>query len=471
MKSSFFALLIILSSAFVSEAAEPSSRLQIVGWGDWYNEAKEKTTDAIQGTVKTYNDAKEKATDTIQGGAESYQYLREEQSKLDASFGNVYSNRGWISLLTSPVAVGVYTAVAGGAAAFFVVSTAGSGGAMLAAAGPYITSVGGMVGTTLGVGSGAPAAGLAVLGGGTLSSGGFGIAGGAAVVSAITGFGTGVSTDIALGKASDMINQDPYSKYQYVKVPLSEKGTDRIVELVTRYKEYEEKLINAKDSQAQVEIEKVINNVIRPELQKRLTEEPEHQIDYVNRGILLYNMGNYKEAEKQFRDLLTDVKKPSFLRYMLALTALASEGTQKQRYNAAMMHINKAIEIEPDALEPYLIGMMISDDFNRTQKVLHLANQGIDDIGDSFEIAWVAGESLFENEKHEKSIDFFHIAQKKAPNKAIEAESALYLALAYKNTGDVDSGLKWVEDARGLVEDKNLKIEYYKRFSDGTLYD
>jgi len=143
----------------------------------------------------------------------------------------------------TPFGEKVAVAIAGALA--FTVVTAGTGGAMLGAAGSWITAVGSMVGMAAGVGTGAAAAGLAILGGGTVAAGGFGIAGGAFVVAALTGAATGVITDVSIEVASKMIINAPYRRYEFIKIPLVEAhGSADVKSLVVELKELEESFAN-----------------------------------------------------------------------------------------------------------------------------------------------------------------------------------------------------------------------------------
>lgn len=115
-----------------------------------------------------------------------------------ATFDSFYrqsSNTLWII-----VGAGV-TAVIGGAFIFF------TGGA----ASPAVASVGTWLGGLMGYsGIAATNAGLALLGGGSVASGGFGIVGGTALLTATFTFSTGVVLDYAAGKAVEAYD---YSKF------------------------------------------------------------------------------------------------------------------------------------------------------------------------------------------------------------------------------------------------------------------
>ena len=110
-----------------------------------------------------------------------------------ATFAAFYQPSGVVSWLV----VGLL-AVAAGAAIFF------TGGA----ASPAVAAIGSWVGGTMGLsGAAATKAGLALLGGGSIASGGFGIVGGTAVLTAALTFSTELVLDYSVGTL--------IAKYQY----------------------------------------------------------------------------------------------------------------------------------------------------------------------------------------------------------------------------------------------------------------
>lgn len=102
-----------------------------------------------------------------------------------ATFESLYkesSSIGWIA--------SVVFAVIAAVAIFYSWGTAG----------PIITSVGTWIGNSMGLyGAAATNAGLALLGGGSLASGGFGVAGGTMLLAAAFSFSTDVIVDFSAG--------------------------------------------------------------------------------------------------------------------------------------------------------------------------------------------------------------------------------------------------------------------------------
>lgn len=129
------------------------------------------------------------------------------------SFYKESSSIGWI------FAVGVAGALIAGALIFF------TGGA----ASPIVISIGSWVGGTMGFsGVAATNAGLALLGGGSIASGGFGIIGGTALITVSLAFGTSVVIDytieevVSAYKYSNLIEHS--KKMTTLPLPMNESG-------------------------------------------------------------------------------------------------------------------------------------------------------------------------------------------------------------------------------------------------------
>ncbi|MCK2097631.1 hypothetical protein [Thauera aromatica] len=148
-----------------------------------------------------------------------------------ATFAAFYQPSGVVSWLV----VGLL-AVAAGAAIFF------SGGA----ASPAVAAIGSWVGGTMGLsGAAATKAGLALLGGGSIASGGFGIVGGTAVLTAALTFSTELVLDYSVGTL--------IAKYEYhdlverskdlttLPLPKNTGGLEKQVEALDRFDDVDEK--------------------------------------------------------------------------------------------------------------------------------------------------------------------------------------------------------------------------------------
>lgn len=262
---------------------------------------------------------------------------------IDASFAHLYPDPWWKSWW-GRMAIGVGIAVIAAGALAFTVATAGTGGAMLGAAGSWITGVGSMVGMAAGYGSGAAAAGLAILGGGTLAAGGFGIAGGAFVVAALTGVATGVVTDLAVSQIGDMIAKEPYKRYEFIKVPLLEKrGSQNVRALVSELRELEEKL-NKKDitpQQFSKETQRVSSKLkdMLANACKDLGNDKDKLYNAINAAILFFNNGDYKKTKRCLEKVYPHTRNSSFVSYLYALNELAENNIRKLSSSSILQSI------------------------------------------------------------------------------------------------------------------------------------
>lgn len=366
---------------------------------------------------------------------------------INATFAELYPDPWWSTGWgIAIVSVGVAIATAGAIA--FTVATAGTGGAMLGAAGGWITAVGSTVGMAAGYGSGAAAAGLALLGGGTLATGGFGIAGGAFVVAALTGVATGVVTDMSLDAASKIIINEPYRRYEFIKVPLVEKrGSKEVRKLVEELREIEETAYDNDENKGGFEsetrrvsgllVERLMSACSKPE------ENKEALYDAINGAILSYNLGNDQLANKCIKLVEASADNRSFLNYLSALNLL----TQGD-YESAKTKLYLSINNEPDALQPYILYNMVLTDQGDYRRALEISEKGLDNVSkNNYQLLYSAGESAFRLEDFEEAAKYFEKAYSNVSESLIEADTAMMVAVSYHKAGDSKLGWVWYEKA------------------------
>lgn len=378
---------------------------------------------------------------------------------IDGTFAELYPESWWDST-TATVLMAVGAGVALAVAAVVTVSTAGAGGPMLAAAGSWATAVGSAVGTALGVGSGAAAAGLAFLGGGTLASGGFGMAGGVFVVTALTGMTTGVVADLTIKTAVDKLTNEPYKKYEFIKVPLiQDKGSKAVQKTINRLVEIDEKFAKGKIDQQEY-LKKI--GAIKEDLDSLLkyacqgTAKEKGQVyDAINAAIIAYNTGDSKEVKKcvDFAGWHTESK--SFLYYLSALDALA-----QGEYDSAYKKLQITLGREPSALQPYLLYTMALNDNKKYKKAIDVATRGLELIDDeSYHLLYSRGLSEYYMASYASAAKDFVIAFKNVSNNIIEVDTAMMAAISYLKAGDRENGWKWYKKALDKVDGVDSKDE------------
>jgi tetratricopeptide (TPR) repeat protein len=381
---------------------------------------------------------------------------------VDASFSNLYPDPWWKTSWGGAL-IGVGVALVTAAAIAFTVATAGAGGAMLGAAGSWITSVGSMVGMAAGYGSGAAAAGLAILGGGTVASGGFGMVGGAFVVAALTGVATGIVADLSLKAATELVINEPYKRYDFIKIPMLEKrGSKKIVDHVEELKELEiqlseEKIEPQKFSSETKRISKEMQSYFRSHACRPRARKDKNKIyDSINAAILYFNLGRDKEAEKCIDFVSLHSENSSFLSYLTALNNLA-----ENEYPDAFKDLDIALAREPEALQPYILYTMALSDQENYRKVLKIANDGLRNVSKSnFQLLYTAGEAAFQLKRYGEAAKYFKKAYSNVSEDFIEADTAMMVAISYHKDGDESEGWKWYEKALNKLGKKN---DQYKR--------
>lgn len=390
--------------------------------------------------------------------------------EIEGTFEELYPDPWW-STTWGITAISIGTAVAVAGAIAFTVATAGTGGAMLGAAGGWITSVGSAVGMAAGYGSGAAAAGLAILGGGTLASGGFGMAGGAFVVAALTGAATGVVTDISISVASDKILKEPYRRYEYIKVPLIEKkGSKDVRNIVKEMREVEEKLAKEKIDEKEFKNKTVAlsSQLIdkSSSICKGEFENKDSLYDAINVAIISFNKQDDKRLQICLDSVWPHAKNGSFLSYLGALNLL-SDGN----YEAATKELEVTVAKEPTALQPYILYIMALKDLGEYKKAFKVSKDGLRNVGkNNYHLLFSAGEAAFELNEFETAASYFEKAYKEITEDLIEADTAMTAAKAHYKAGNTKEAWKWYEKALGDLGKKHedFKKEITERWNDIT---
>ncbi|MEA1053189.1 tetratricopeptide repeat protein [Lamprobacter modestohalophilus] len=371
---------------------------------------------------------------------------------IDGTFNELYPPSWWDSTMASVlISIGIGLGLA--VAAVITVSTAGAGGPMMAAAGTWITAVGATVGTAIGVGSGAAAAGLAFLGGGTLATGGFGIAGGVFVVSALTGAATGVITDLTIRTVADELINEPYKRYEFIKVPLiQDRGSKVVQSYVDDLVELDEKFAKGKLESADYskQVSRVSEDLalfLKDACPRKLDNKAQIY-DAINAAIFAYNSGDSNKVKKCITLASYYATDKSFLYYLTGLNMLA-EGDYKDAY----VELKIAIQREPSALQPYLLYTMALSDNEKYKEAVTVATQGLNEIDDDkYHLLYSRGSSEYRLENYESAAEDFVKAYKNVSDNIIEVDTAMMAAVSYLKGGDRKNGWKWYEKALDKVD-------------------
>ena len=388
----------------------------------------------------------------------------------DITFNEVYPPSFWTTAMGKVlIALGFALAFAGATA--FIVATAGTGGAMLGAAGAWFTTVGSFVGGLAGVGSGAAAAGLAILGGGTIASGGFGIAGGVFVISALTGAATGVVTDVVYEKVQDELINKPYKRYEFIKVPLSEEGSDPVVERVEKLAEIDADLedgdINVAEHRKQTKETAGELSLYLKDACDNIGEEEERVFDAVNAAIYAHNTGDGAKVKKCLKVLELHASNGSFLSYLAALDYLADGN-----YQEAFKNLDLAIAREPSALQPYILYTMALNDNKEYRKVVKIASDGLDNVDDdNYHLLYSRAEAYYRLKRYLDAAEDYTEAYDEVSENFVEVDTAMMAAVSYLKGGEIAKGRKWYDKAISKVEGKDdnetekLRVEISERWN------
>jgi len=409
------------------------------------------TTLVVPASAGVYDDIKSAAGTTAQYlKIKAQQTIEKYQSnQIDGSFADIYPKPFFRTTSGKFVLIGG-SAVLVGAIAYF---TAGTG---LASAGPIATWVGTHVGMATGVGSGATAAGLAVLGGGTIASGGLGIAGGLAVIAAISDVGL----MIALDQAADSFPPDLSSsteKYRLLKIPVPKKASDRVLthfEMAEELLEEMEEMTSIQPEYAQkaTEIRNHYNSALT-HLQNIDPNSDDAGYDYIARAVLEYNFMEYEKALLSISEAMKYTKNKSFCGYMLSLIRLTRGDDQALKFAAKLL--DQVSKDDPSAIQPVILQTIVHMDSNEPTTALNKALNGLDQVGDNFELNWRAAEIAFFNvNKYQISAELYEEALSNVTQNEMEAHCKMMIALSYERLNKRKKALKWYQKAIAEIDDK-----------------
>lgn len=335
----------------------------------------------------------------------------------------------WGSIVLVSVAAATATVMTGGATAVPGASYVGS-------------VVGGMMGTTW-------TGGLAALGGGSLAAGGLGMAGGAVVVATVTDVGLAAALESVTPE--DHMQGYGFNKRLTIPLPRWGRGSREVVEIMDRIIELEEDYKNGNIEMINYHLQ------VRENMQEALLQAAtsSSKYDLINAAVMAYDLERFKDAEKflaQAERLFA--KNSSFLYYMRTILALTYGDIEE-----ALANIDKAIEAEPDALEPYLIKTKILFDIERFQEALTTAESGLANYDDeNFQLNYMAGQSAEKAGDLKKALAYFKKALSNTTFNPVEAECKIRIASIYKKLGDTEKARSWREDALGEIEGKKYGV-------------
>lgn len=286
-------------------------------------------------------------------------------------------------------------------------ATVMTGGATAVPGASYVGSViGGMMGTTW-------TGGLAALGGGSLAAGGLGMAGGAVVVATVT--------DVGLAAALESVTPENrmqgygFDKRLTIPLPRWDRGSREVVEIMDRIIELEEDYKEGNIAMIDYHLQ------VREKMQEALLQAAtsSSKYDLINAAVMAYDLERFNEAEKFLAEAeRLFAKNSSFLHYMRTILALTYGHVEE-----ALANIDKAIEAEPDALEPYLIKTRILSDNGRFQEALKTAEVGLERYDDeNFQLNYLAGENAKKLGYFEKALDYFKEALSNTSFNPVESE-------------------------------------------------
>ncbi|MDD3846870.1 MAG: hypothetical protein PHC90_10990 [Syntrophorhabdaceae bacterium] len=376
---------------------------------------------------------------------------------INASFDKIYPKPFFDTKTGKATTAAIFTAVTA-VYLYITIQSAGSGGAILATTPAAVKFIATQIGMLMGHGSGATAAGLAIVGLGSMK-------GGILIIGSLISLGSGVITDIAIDQTIASVKNEPYKRYEYLKLPLLEEGSGDVTTLVKKIKDIEEDYIKGKVSVSNYKY--MIEKEYSPKLINKLKSLPDiittkkEAYDLINRAIFYFNTENYEKSERDFNRALTYAKENAFVLYGIALNNLVNN-----KYNDAFIKLAQCNIREPEALQPYILHIMALKDNGKYQDALLLAKSGLNNIGRKFALAWEAGEISYFQKDYKNAAYYFEMAFDEVDEDMIEAEAARMVALSYKRMSNNEHATKWykkaLKKAEGNKEEKQKIDEIWE---------
>jgi len=333
----------------------------------------------------------------------------------------------WTAVVAVSVVVGIATVYTGGAASV-----------------PGATLIGSLLGSTW-------TAGLAALGGGTLASGGLGMAGGALVIATTTDVAIAGLTSFAIPK-----NNIKGKDYSTLKIPLPTNGKGSKI-VIRTFEEIDELKDKLEDGDISIsEYERLIYNKYVYALEN--VHEYASPYDLINGAILAYNLGKFDESKRYLeRAYRVFPGHSSFVYYQRALLNLVDN-----KIDSAMNNLDKAISQEPGALTPYLLKVQLALDNGQIRVAKEAVEDGLKNYDDdNFQLNYLGGTIAYREDNYKKAIDYYEEALSNTTINEIEAECKMLIAKSYKNLYDSKKADKWYKDALSEIDDDNEKGRKY----------
>ncbi len=395
------------------------------GMGDWIAEK--------------YSDAKEAISDVTDSVSNKMNKEELEPATFDLLYPTPFYKTGvfkWTAVVAVSVVVGIATVYTGGAASV-----------------PGATLIGSLLGSTW-------TAGLATLGGGTLASGGFGMAGGALVIATTTDVMIAGLGSFAIPKNN--INGRDYSTLK-IPLPKYEKGSTTVIKTFEEIENLKDELQDGKISLSEYERE-IYNKYIYALENVSTYSEP---YDSINGAILAYNLGKFEKSQKYLDEAYRKFPNhSSFIYYQQALLDLVDNKTV-----SAMNNLDRAISQEPDTLTPYLLKAQLAMDNNQMRIAIETVEDGLKNYDDdNFQLNYLGGRIAYQEGNYKKAIEYFEEALSNTRVNEIEAECKILIAKSYRKSYDSSNADKWYKDALSEIDDDtpegrqyiNHLIEIYK---------
>ncbi|MBV5330757.1 MAG: hypothetical protein JZU65_24510 [Chlorobium sp.] len=279
-------------------------------------------------------------------------------------------------------------------------------------ASPIVVTIGTWIGNMMGLsGIAATNAGLALLGGGSIAAGGFGIAGGTLVLTAALSFGTDIVFDSAINDGVDLYHSYKYEKFveqsksmSNLRVPVNEEGPKSYKETVIFLKE---KIIEDQPISSNQNTETFNEGIERLSsiddsrfFSKTLSDEDLAKKEAL-RAVLFFVLNDYHKAKEHANISIQAAQKAKIKRTLPAFIYAASSMSDEKLEKLNFYTINRdyfrySILAEPDnKLIPAIFSIYLD-------RVFYRFNDGALDSFALTEIFDVAKEDSIK--KHRKEI-------------------------------------------------------------------
>ena len=380
---------------------------------------------------------------------------------IDASFSGVYP-KGFFETTAGNYVIITSTTIVAAVATFYFSPAAGS--AILAKAPLWMTTVASTVGQIAGYGSGATAAGLAILGGGTIANGGFGMAGGVAVLEFVSDLGSGILVDRAYSlmdtKSDKTFLCDTLAFPASLELPPI--GREQIKYYAKELKIHEIKgdvSSNQYKSTRQAlerELESVNYNTKKVDLESIIVRA-------------VYNFNNStKDSDQVLHKDISFLRKNSsnsgFLDFMEGIANF-----QRSQTSNGVTLLKKAINSDSRELKPYYWLIVHYRDNGEFSKALELANLGINNLSKQrFPLYWEAAKLYYRTKQYSLAAQRFEDAFNDIDDPDVKAEAAHMIAVSHWNLGDYPQANKWHDDSIKIINSTKKESKSGKRSSELT---